>query len=216
MLGGAGGAGGAGGPPSSGNPFGVSPEMLKEMGGMKGLQQQAAAMWKHMDELAAKDPQEYSVRASPVAACSTIDSLSPYTLRSRNTCRLIERRVYVSGRVRKSGALVQEAFSLRRCGGRSAWAAFPGPAGRGGWEGHAGRQGEGREWQGEGCCRQGGRARAAHRRRHVRGGHDAGERCREDGQEEEEGAQGGRRAAHAGGARHLACGGQRGDASALR
>jgi len=74
MLGGAGGAGGAGGPPSSGNPFGVSPEMLKEMGGMKGLQQQAAAMWKHMDELAAKDPQEYSVRASPVAACSTIDS----------------------------------------------------------------------------------------------------------------------------------------------
>lgn len=61
-------AGGAGGPPPSGNPFGVSPEMLKEMGGMKGLQQQAAAMWKHMDELAAKDPQEYSVRASFLVA----------------------------------------------------------------------------------------------------------------------------------------------------
>jgi hypothetical protein len=66
--------GGAGGPPSSGNPFGVSPQMLKEMGGMKGLQQQAAAMWKYMDELAAKDPQQYSVRTWPSAACYAIDS----------------------------------------------------------------------------------------------------------------------------------------------
>jgi hypothetical protein len=90
----------------AGNPLGVSPEMLKEMGGMKGLQQQAAAMWKHMDQLAAKDPAEYSVcplaRSLSNAPATPASVLHPASSSHQvgSSVRLAQREVFFLARVR--------------------------------------------------------------------------------------------------------------------